>query len=372
MSSKAFEPITLRELTVRNRVWVPPMCQYSAMGGDGVPTDWHLMHYGSIASGGAGAIIVEATAVVPEGRISPRCLGLWSDRHIAPFARITSLVKGEGAAVGIQLAHAGRKGSAYAEWSPKEQEAGRKGSILVDQGGWQTVAPSAIAFEDYMPPRELTVPEIDQLVEAFTSAAGRAVRAGFDFIEIHAAHGYLLHEFLSPLSNKRTDEYGGSLENRARFMMRVVRSVREVIPEGMPLLVRLSGTDWDERGISGADTVKFARMLKDAGVDMVDVSTGGLTIVPIEVGPGYQVPWATQVKYQADIPVATVGMITHHTQVEQIISTNLADVVLIGREVQRNPYFPVQAAIALGAQNPPVPPQAARAFRQAAPRPPKI
>lgn len=362
MRGQAFQTIKLRDLTVRNRVWVPPMCQYSAVAGDGVPTDWHLMHYGSYAAGGAGAIIVESTGVVPEGRISPQCLGIWNETQVAAFRRITDLVHGEGAAIGIQLGHSGRKGSIYPEWSPHAELTGKVGSVPVEAGGWQTVGPSAIPFADYRPPRELTVPEIADITSAFAAAAERAVRAGFDFIELHGAHGYLLHQFLSPLSNQRTDEYGGSFENRVRLLLQVVDAVRDVIPAGMPLLVRLSATDWTEGGLTADDTVEICRLLSDRGVDLVDVSTGGNVLAEIPVAPGYQVPFATRVKQELGIPVGAVGLLTTPEQVEQVIATGLADVVLIGREVQRNPSFPAQAAVALRAAEPPLAPQTKRAW----------
>ncbi|PWH05270.1 oxidoreductase [Brachybacterium endophyticum] len=361
MSRTLFQPITLRDLTVRNRVWVPPMCQYMVEKGDGVPTPWHLMHYGSFARGGAGAVIVEATGVTPEGRISPQDLGLWNDAQRDALGGIVDLVHSLGAAIGIQLAHAGRKASTYSEWGN-----GAPGtSIAVEDDGWQTVGPSATAFGDLAEPLALDEAAIDGVVEAFVASARRAVEAGMDMIEIHGAHGYLIHEFLSPLSNSRTDQYGGSAENRARLLLRIVDAVRAELPEGMPLLVRLSATDWAEGGVQIEDTVQLAGWLREHGVDMVDISSGGNSpdaLIP--VGPGYQTPLATAVKQGAGIPVSAVGMIDEPRQAEQITATGLADVVLVGREFLRDPSFAIRAALALNVQDAPIPAPYRRAYRQ--------
>lgn len=359
MSTNLFEPITLRGVTFKNRLWIPPMCMYSVTNHDGIATDWHLMHYGALAQGGAGGIIVEATAVVPEGRISPRDLGLWNDNQIAGLKRITDLAHGEGAKMGIQLAHAGRKGSTYSELDGKRGQ-----TVEPTDGGWQTVAPSAIPYSGIATPQALDANGIQTVIEAFGAAARRALEAGFDFIEIHGAHGYLIHEFLSPLSNERTDEYGGTLENRVRLLQAVVRHVREVIPEQMPLVVRLSATDWVDGGLTGDDTVQIVNSIKDLGVDLIDVSTGGNVPAQIPVGPGYQTRFAEQIRRETGVPTAAVGMIDEAWQAEHVISTGQADVVLSGRQTLRDPYFPLHAAIELGVENIPCPPQALRAFNQ--------
>ena len=339
MSHALLEPITLRGTTFRNRVWIPPMCQYVVDAEDGVPTPWHHMHIGSFARGGAGGVIVEATGVVPEGRISPRDLGLWNDTQRDAFAPIVEFAQSLGAKVGIQLAHAGRKASTYPEWGTDGS-----GSLPAAEGGWQTVGPSAIAFEGLDAPVALTVDGIAEIVRAFAASARRAVDADFDFIEIHGAHGYLLHSFLSPLSNERTDSYGGDLAGRARFLFEVVDAVRAEIPEDMPLLVRLSATDWYDGGVTVAETAELASLLSDRGVDLIDVSTGGNVLASIPVGPGYQVPAAAEVRQTSGVPVAAVGMIDEPKQAEQIVATGQADVALIGREALRDPNFALRAA----------------------------
>jgi 2,4-dienoyl-CoA reductase-like NADH-dependent reductase (Old Yellow Enzyme family) len=337
-----FTPLTLRSLEFRNRIFVSPMCQYSAT--DGFPSDWHLVHLGSRAVGGAGLVIVEATSVTPEGRISPRDLGLWLDAHIDPFARIVRFVKEQGAAPGIQLAHAGRKASTAAPWE-------RGGGLAPDQGGWTPVAPSAIPFADgYATPHTLTANEIAGLVERFAEAADRARAAGFDVVELHAAHGYLLHEFLSPLTNRRNDEFGGSFENRIRFPLTVARKLREVWPASFPVFVRISATDWVEGGWSLDESIEFSRRLKAIGIDLIDCSSGGLIAdAKIPVGPGYQVPLAAAVRKEAGIATGAVGMVTSPEQAEQILATGQADAVLLARELLRNPYWPLVAARKLGA-----------------------
>lgn len=343
MTHALFTPITVRGCTVRNRLWVSPMCQYSAEREDGVPTTWHLVHLGSFARGGAGAVLVEATAVVPEGRISPQDLGLWNDDQMEAFRPIVDFVHSQGAAAGIQLAHAGRKGSTYRTWSSEQ------GSVPVEAGGWETVAPSPEPFPGYAPPRELDIAGIDAVVDAFAAAARRALDAGFDLIELHAAHGYLLHQFLSPLSNHRTDQYGGSLENRARLLLEVVDAVRDAVGADVPIIVRFSATDWVPNGWAIEDTEQVARWAGEHGADMVDVSSGGnLASAPIPVGPGYQVPFAAQIRAHVGILTAAVGMIADPFQAEQIVATGLADVVLAGREFLRDPNFPLRAAAALG------------------------
>jgi 2,4-dienoyl-CoA reductase-like NADH-dependent reductase (Old Yellow Enzyme family) len=350
---KLFEPFTLRGLTLANRIAVSPMCQYSAH--EGLANDWHLVHLGGFAIGGAGLVICEATAVVPEGRISPQDLGIWSDAHIEPLARITRFLKSQGVAAGIQLAHAGRKASTHRPWSGS-------GAVLPAKGGWTPVAPSAIAFaDDYASPTALDAAAVAELPSQFALAAGRAVTAGFDVIEIHAAHGYLLHQFLSPLANQRQDGYGGSFDNRIRLLVETVRAVRCVIPEAMPLLVRVSATDWAEGGWTADETVALAKVLKPLGVDLLDVSTGGM--VPsarIPVAPGYQVPFAERVRREAELATGTVGLITEASQAEAILQGGQADIILLGRELLRDPHWPLHAAATLQAAVP-WPPQYVRA-----------
>ncbi|MFD6422750.1 NADH:flavin oxidoreductase/NADH oxidase [Streptomyces sp. NPDC060198] len=351
--SALFEPYVLRSVTVPNRVWMPPMCQYSAApaGPDaGIPNDWHFAHYASRAVGGVGLILVEATGVSPEGRISPADLGIWNDRQVEAFRKITSFLAGQGTVSGIQLAHAGRKASTDAPW--------RGGGALSEaDGGWQPLGPSPLAFDEGSPvPAELTVDQIKDVVRQFADAARRALAAGFQVVEIHGAHGYLIGEFLSPDSNHRTDAYGGSFENRTRFALEVVDAVREVWPEELPLFFRISATDWltenadDPReGWTGDDTVRFARDLKAHGVDLLDVSTGGnAPRAQIPVGPNYQVPFAERVRTEAGLPVAAVGLITEPVQAEKILVDEQADAVLIGRELLRDPYFARDAARELG------------------------
>lgn len=340
--SKLFEPLTIRGTTFRNRLWVSPMCQYSSI--DGMPTDWHLVHLGSRAVGGAGAVFVEATAVSPEGRISPVDSGIWSGAHAEAFSRITGFIRRQGSVAGIQLAHAGRKASTAAPWL---------GGKKVDEsdGGWQTVAPSAIAFtDDYPMPREMTTDDISKVVDDFAAAARRAVKAGFEVIELHAAHGYLLHEFLSPLSNMRTDGYGGDLAGRTRFPLEVIGAVRNEIPPEMPLMVRISATDWADGGWDLPQSIEFARMLKDEGVDLIDCSSGGLVpYAEIPLGPGYQVPFAEAIRRETGIATAAVGLITEPSQAEEILKKGQADAIMIARQFLREPYIAFRAAKELGA-----------------------
>ena len=352
-----FSPITLRGLTVKNRIWVSPMCQYSVPQRDGVPTDWHFVHLGSRAVGGFGLIITEATAVTADGRISPEDTGLWNSEQVEAWRRIVDFVHAQHAHIGVQLAHAGRKSSTYAPWLGKN-------SVPADQGGWQTVAPSAIAFGDYAEPRALTVGEIDGIVTAFGAAARRAVEAGFDLVEIHAAHGYLLHQFLSPLANQRTDEYGGAFENRARFLLRVIDEIRGALSDETPLVVRISATDWVEGGWTIQDSTELAQLLATRGVDLVDVSSGGLhPAQQITVGAGYQVPFARDVRTKADVPTGAVGLITEPAQAQAILDEGSADVVLLARAALREPAWPLRAAHELGipAADAPYPEQYTRA-----------
>lgn len=333
-----FDSLSIRDVTLRNRIVVSPMCQYSCE--DGFATDWHLVHLGSRAVGGAALVFSEATAVVREGRISPSDLGLWNDEQIEPLARITRFIKAQGAVAGIQLAHAGRKASTDVPW--------RGGKPLgLDAGGWKPIyAPSAIAFADgFQIPQEMTVQDIAAVVQAFAAAAQRALQAGFEVIEIHGAHGYLLNEFLSPLSNHRTDGYGGSLGNRARMLCEVIEAIRGVWPARLPLFLRISASDWVEGGWTANDSVALARLVKPLGVDVIDCSSGGL--VPnakINVGAGYQVPFAARVRREAGILTSAVGMITDPMQADQIVRNGEADLVMIAREFLRDPYWPLHAA----------------------------
>jgi len=345
--SALFQPFTLRDVTFPNRVWMAPMCQYSAAaeGPDtGAPYDWHFAHYAARAAGGTGLVVVEATAVSPEGRISPYDLGIWNDTQVAAFRRITRFLVSQGTVPGIQLAHSGRKASTDRPWTG--------GAPLGPQErGWQPLAPSAVAFDERHPvPTELTVDQIQQVVGQFADAARRALAAGFEVAEIHGAHGYLINEFLSPHSNHRTDAYGGSYENRTRFALEVVDAVRAVWPEGKPLFFRISATDWlEESGWGADDTVRFAADLRAHGIDLLDVSTGGNAPgVTIPVRPGYQVPFAARVKSETSLPVAAVGLITEAEQAEKILANGEADAVLLGRELLRNPSWARHAARQLG------------------------
>lgn len=339
--SQLFTPITLRDLTVRNRAWVSPMCQYSAL--DGVPNDWHLVHLGSFARGGAGLVFTEATAVVPEGRISPEDTGLWNDEQQQVWSRIVDFVHGQGAAAGIQLAHAGRKASAQAPW------VGR-GPVADEDGGWEPVGPSASAFPGLRDPRPLDTDGIARVVTAFGDAAERALAAGFDVLEIHAAHGYLLHEFLSPLSNQREDEYGGSFENRSRLLLDVVREVRRRVPAGVPLVARISATDWLDDGWTVDESVRLAVLLADEGVDLVDVSSGGNAPADIPLEPGYQVLLARRIREESGISTGAVGLITEPKQAEEIVASGSADVVLLARALLRDPHWALRAAHELGVE----------------------
>ena len=340
--SQLFSPISFRGLTLPNRIGVSPMCEYSSE--DGFTNDWHLVHLGSRAVGGAGLIFTEASAVLPEGRITPGDLGIWKDDHIAPLARIVDFLHCQGARAGMQLAHAGRKASMQRPWDGERL-------LSPAEGGWaEVVAPSAVAFrEDYAQPYALDVAEIARVREAFAAAARRAVKAGFDLVEIHAAHGYLLHEFLSPLSNRRTDEYGGSLENRIRMLVETVDAVRAVLPADMPLFVRVSATDWTEGGWDIDQSVALARVLKEHGVDLNDTSSGGnVAGATIPTGPGYQTPFAERIRREAGIATAAVGQITEAKQAEEIVRSGQADMVLLAREMLRDPYWPLHAAEELG------------------------
>lgn len=352
-----FEPLPLGNVTLKNRIVVSPMCQYSSV--DGFANDWHLVHLGSRAVGGAGLVITEATAVSPEGRITPDDLGIWKDDHLPFLKRITRFLKEQGAVAGVQLAHAGRKASHRSPW---------KGGDLISpqaEGGWQTVAPSDLPFkEGTTPPLALDQSGIQKVIDDFRTAAIRSVDAGFQLIEIHAAHGYLLHQFYSPLSNQRTDNYGGSFENRIRLLLEVTDAVKEVLDPSFPVIVRLSTTDWVEGGWTPEDSVELCKVLKSAGVLLVDCSSGGnVGGVKIPVGPLYQTPFAEKIKHEAGILTGAVGLITTAAEAENIVKEEKADVVLLAREFLRNPYFPLQAAAELG-EDLPWPVQYERAKRR--------
>ncbi len=339
--STLFSPLTIKGITFKNRLIVSPMCQYSSV--DGFANDWHLVHLGSRAVGGPAMVITEATAVSPEGRISPDDLGIWKDDHIDKLTQVTAFIKGQRCVPGIQLAHAGRKASTATPWKGK-------GKVPETDGGWVTVAPSAVAFADHYPmPTELDAEGIRKVINDFAMAANRAHQAGFEVVEIHAAHGYLVHQFLSPLSNHRTDGYGGSFENRIRLLLEVVESVKTVWPDDLPILVRISATDWADGGWDADDSVRLADILKTVGVDLIDVSTGGLvSYQQIPVGPAYQLPFASRIKRETGILTSTVGLITGAAQAETILANGDADMVMMARELLRNPYFPLKAAAELG------------------------
>ncbi len=342
-TASLFDPLTLRGLRLRNRIAVPPMCQYSAV--DGIAADWHLAHYGALAAGGVGAIVVEATAVVPEGRITPHDLGLWNDAQVEPLARVARFIASQGATPGIQLAHAGRKGTNARPWDGG-------GPLAPAAGGWEVVSSSAMPFADGHPvPRELDEAGIAAVIESFRAAARRALAAGFRFVEIHGAHGYLLHQFLSPLVNARADCWGGAFENRTRLTLDVASAVREVWPEDLPVLLRLSGTDWAEGGWDIEQTVRLCTQVRELGIDLVDVSSGGaVSWQKPAVGPGYQVPLAQRVRREAKVRTGAVGLITEPKQAEAILRDGKADLVLLGRELLRDPRWPQRAARALGAE----------------------
>jgi len=341
MSSLLFSPLRLRELEFKNRIFVSPMCQYSCI--DGMPTDWHLVHLGSRAVGGAGLVMAEATAVVPEGRITPNDTGIWTDDHATAFQRIAAFISAQGAVPGLQIAHAGRKASTDRPWLGGNP-------LKPSDGGWQPLAPSAIPFAaDFNMPRELSPAEIGGLVERFADAAKRALTAGFKVIEIHMAHGYLLHSFLSPLSNLRTDEFGADFEGRARFPLQVAKAVRDAWPASLPVFVRISATDWVEGGWDLGQSVRFCRSLREIGIDMIDCSSGGLVadaIIP--AGPGFQVPFAAAIRREVKMPAAAVGLITSPQQAEQTLVCDDADAVFLARQMLRDPYWPLHAAQSLG------------------------
>jgi 2,4-dienoyl-CoA reductase-like NADH-dependent reductase (Old Yellow Enzyme family) len=335
--SKLFSSLKIRGVELKNRIAVSPMCQYSS--NDGMPTDWHFVHLGSRAVGGAGLVFTEATSVSPEGRISPDDAGIWNDEQANAYKRITSFIKTQNSIPGIQLAHAGRKASTFSPWKGT-------GEVTVEYGGWQTFAPSAVPFSDKYPsPKEMSMEDIKLVIEQFCQAAIRAINASFEIIELHMAHGYLGHEFLSPISNQRTDNYGGSLENRSRFVIEVAKSVRNIIPDTIPMFVRISASDWTEGGWDIDQSVQLAKWLKDVGVDLIDCSSGGnVSNARIPVEPGYQIPFAQKIRSGAKILTGGVGLITTPEQAEQIINNGQADIVLLARELLRDPYWSLHAA----------------------------
>lgn len=343
MSTPLFSPLQLRSVVFPNRIGVSPMCEYSSE--DGFANDWHLVHLGARAQGGPGLVMLEASAVLPEGRITPADLGIWKDEHIEGLARIVRFLHGQGVRAGIQLAHAGRKASMAVPFVPEKL-------VLPEEGGWQPVGPSAIAFAPhYGVPQALDQAGIDAVIAAFAAAAVRAQKAGFDVVELHGAHGYLLHEFLSPLANQRTDSYGGSFENRTRLTVRVADAVRAVWPEEKPLFARISATDWVEGGWTIDESVELAKVLRGHGVDLIDASSGGMApAAKIPVGPAFQAPFAARIKVEAGIATAAVGMITEPEQANALVAEEKADMVFLARAMLRDPYWPVHAAAALGVE----------------------
>ena len=341
--SKLFTPLKIRDVELRNRIVVSPMCQYSCK--DGMPTDWHLVHLGSRAVGGAGLVLTEATAVSPEGRISPDDTGIWKDEQAKFFGKIATFISAQGAVPGIQLAHAGRKASTAAPWKGG-------GPVSPADGGWQPLAPSPIPFTDaHAVPRELQPKNLGEIVGQFVAAARRSLDSGFKVIELHMAHGYLLHEFLSPLSNHRNDEFGGSLEGRAKFPLLVAKAVRDVLPSGLPLFVRISATDWADGGLDLDQSIILSRWLREIGVDLIDCSSGGLvSYAKVPVNPGYQVPFAAAIRREAGIATGAVGLITEPQQAEEILARGDADVIILARAMLRDPYWPIHAAHALSTE----------------------
>lgn len=337
-----FETLTIRGVEFRNRIWVSPMCQYSCLEHNGVPNDWHLMHLGQFAAGGAGLVMAEATGVCPEGRITRECAGLWNEEQQQAWSRVVAFVHAQGAKAGIQLGHAGRKASDYTLTDPRSDT-----TVPIADGGWETVAPSAIACPSFETPRALEIDEIHDVVEKFAAATRRAIAAGFDLVEIHGAHGYLIHQFLSPLSNKRTDEFGGSLENRMRLALLVAQAVREAAGSDFPVFMRLSATDWLEGGWDLEQTVVLAERLKEVGIDLIDVSTGGLLpSASIPVGDEYQVPFSAEIRRRTGIATAAVGLLRTVETAERIVGSGDADAVFIGREFLRDPHLPLRFAAA--------------------------
>jgi len=336
--AKLFEPITVRGATARNRIWIAPMCQYSCEKQDGVPNNWHLVHLGSRAVGGAAVIIAEATAIRPDGRISPWDTGIWNDEQVEAWKPINDFIRAHGALSAIQLAHAGRKASIYRSWTGD-------GAVPTDVGGWQPVSSTSEPFPEYNTPHKLTTGEVYELIDQWVEAAVRSVAAGFDMIEIHAAHGYLVHQFLSPLTNQRSDEFGGSPENRARFLVEMTKRMRAAIGDQHPILIRFSATDYHPDGFTVEQCAEVAKWCHEAGADLFDISSGGLiTGVKIPIGPGYQVPLSKQMADASEVPVSAVGLITEAAQAEQILQETDIEVIMIARASLRDPYWPLRAA----------------------------
>lgn len=339
-----YSPLGIRNVEFRNRLWVSPMCQYSCLDFTGVPNDWHLVHLGQYAAGGAGLVMAESTAVSPEGRITAEDTGIWSDEQAKAWARIVDFSHDYGAKIGIQLSHAGRKASDYQLFAP-----GCGTTKPEAEGGWRTWAPSAVAYPGFDVPQELDADSIKKVRDDFAAAVQRAVDSGFDVVELHAAHGYLLHQFLSPLSNQRTDEYGGTLENRARLLIEVTNDARRIVGDRAALFVRVSGSDWNAGGLDVEDVAIVSRWLRDSGADLIDVSSGGIVDqIFVSIEPGYQVPLATKIRQESGLPVAAVGLITTPEQAAQIIETGAADAVFMAREFIRDPHFPLTAARSAG------------------------
>jgi 2,4-dienoyl-CoA reductase-like NADH-dependent reductase (Old Yellow Enzyme family) len=353
-----FDPLTLRGVTVRNRIWTSPMCMYSVLDHSGLPQTWQLVELGDFAIGGSGIVFTEATGVSPEARITPRDTGIWTDEQRDAWKPITAFIEAQGAVPGIQLGHAGRKASTWPAWGFED----RHGTVPATEGGWRAVAPSALAFEGYDVPEELDLDGIEKIVADFRSAARRSVDAGFRILELHAAHGYLLHQFLSPIANQRTDEYGGTLENRARLLLRIVASIREEVGDDVPLFVRFSGSDWAEGGWDEHQTATVASWAEEAGADFFDISSGGIQAgIRIPLEPGYQVPFAHHVRSTSEVDVSAVGLITTAEQAAEIVESGRADAVMLARELLRDPHFPLRAAHELGVEIGYWPPQYARA-----------
>ena len=342
--AKLFEPITIRSKTSRNRIWIAPMCQYSCENQDGMPSNWHVVHLGSRAVGGAGLVMCEATAVHPDGRISPWDSGIWNNEQAKEWKEVTDFIREHGALSAIQLAHAGRKASNYRSWSGQ-------GAISVDKGGWQPVSSTSEGFPEYNTPRELTTEEVYSSIQDWVDAAKRSIEAGFDVIEIHAAHGYLVHQFLSPITNQRADEFGGSLEKRAKYLLDIISGIRASVSEDVPIIVRFSATDYRDDGFTVEQCAEVAKLCEAVGADVFDISSGGLVLgVKIPFGPGYQVPMANDVAEEVESPVAAVGLITDSKQAEEILQTTEVEIIMIGRLSLRDPYWPLRAAHELGVE----------------------
>lgn len=352
--TRLFTPLTLRGTEIANRIWLAPMCQYSCDAEDGMPGTWHLVHLGARAQGGFGLILTEASAVVPEGRISPQDAGIWNDDQAESWSAVTEFVHSQGSKIGMQLAHAGRKASTYSPF-----EGNPRGSVSESEGGWPTLGASAIAYPGYAEPAEMTKDDIAEVVQAFAAAAKRAIGAGFDVVELHAAHGYLLHSFLSPLSNERSDEYGGDLAGRSRMLTETYQAVREAVGEQVPVFVRLSASEWLEDGFDIAEAVEVSRDLDARGVDLIDVSSGGNFPVKVPVGPGYQVPLSAAIHAEG-VSTGTVGLITDPEQAETILASDQADAIFLARVALREPSWPQRAAHDLGVEPGPYPAQYTR------------